>query len=419
VLEIPARLGLPYRSISVISGVAVLAGSWLLIRRAPFPVWLRAVIPFTYFIFYQYGVVARSYCLLAPLLWLAAMAHPSRRVRPWRWIVPLVLLTEVSVHGLILAVCWEGLRGHELAREWRVLGRRERRRQLWPTVVLMMFVALAVVELWPNNDISGGGSVHLALNLRSLLFPSFPLALVEWTGIVALLISLLWMHQRQLLRYFAVPATALLLFFVFRYFSPWHGGVLFELWVASLWIAWRQPARHGIRGARALLAFRAPLAIGVVVLGQVVLTAEAAASDFWLPYSGAAALAAYIRDHNLDHRVDAEGKWVVAVLPYFSDMPFADYNGGKLPAYYPWSRNNNPLPSNSAVLARSPEVIVFAVESRSTQAVYCLPGYSVATVFPGDVIVVGVRYESETYVVFKRDPSSTKTAHDVCLHVSP
>src|SRR3954471_21317868 len=63
VLMIPAKLGLPYFTINILSAAFSACGVWIFLRYSPFPPLIRMLFPFSYFILFQYAVVARSYCL--------------------------------------------------------------------------------------------------------------------------------------------------------------------------------------------------------------------------------------------------------------------------------------------------------------------------------------------------------------------
>lgn len=418
-LLMPARAGLPYWSINVISGVATLAGAWLLLRRAPFPPWLSATIPFSYFILFQYGVVARNYCLLAPLLWWSAVAYARRKEHPWMWMLPLLLLAEVSVHGVIIAVCWTGLRVLELWRQRSTLDAAERRRQLRPIGVMAIVVLVAVIELWPTSDVSGGGQWKFDPRPLSTLLDGGLLSTLEWVALAALLATLPWMASRGVLWLFVLPALALLGFFIVRYFSPWHGGVLFELWLAVLWMGYTRPARPLPWRLGRMVAV-VPAAAALVLLPQLLWSAQSVRLSLAEPYSGAAALADYIRSNHLEHQVAAEGKWIVASFPYFHDMVVTDYNAGKLPAYYPWSRSGDPLPSRSDLVENGgAKAVVISVEARGTANVNCINGYRLAATFPGHVFVTDHAYESEAYLVFLQDLRATAGSEKVCAQVSP
>jgi hypothetical protein len=223
------------------------------------------------------------------------------------------------------------------------------------------------------------------------------------------------LRRRGALALFAVPAAALLLLFLVRYFSPWHAGVLVVLWIASLWIALEgvDGRAGGSRTPRTIAA-----ALGVLLVAQLAWSARSVAFDIASPYSGAPALASYIRDNRLEHRVDAWGRWIVAVLPYFDDVVVANYNGGHRPAYDPWSRSHEPLThSLGRVVAGGQEAIVVSVESRSPVRVPCLPGYRLDRVLDGHIFIGDHALESETYVVFRRDPAAPVDWDRVCAWV--
>jgi hypothetical protein len=402
--------------LALVSGAATVAGAWLFVRRAPFAPWVRATVPFSYFLLYQYGVVARSYCLLAPLLFAAAAAFPQRREHPWRWTLPLLGVALTSVHGLLIAACWEGWRAVELWREWPRTGHRERRRSSRPAMVMAVVAALAIAELWPTSDTVGGGSWHLDAGAISALPSNGPLSILQLAAIGALTASLPTLRRGGALALFAIPGCGLVLFFLTRYFSPWHAGIVLVLWIASLWIGAERP--HPVssppRAHRRIAAL-----LTVAVLPQLAWSARSIAFDLAERYSGAAALAAYIRDNRLEHRIDAWGRWIVAVHPYFDTMVIANYNGGHLPAYDPWSRAREPLPSAlDRVVAGGREAIVVSVEARHPVRVPCLPGYRLDRVFEGHIFVGDHPLESETYVVFRRDPAAPLDRDRLCVTVT-
>src|ERR1700751_3189963 len=61
------RAHVNYSGLHWICGAVALTATFLLIFKAPFPRYLKLTLPFTYFLLFQYAVVARNY-VLAPLL---------------------------------------------------------------------------------------------------------------------------------------------------------------------------------------------------------------------------------------------------------------------------------------------------------------------------------------------------------------
>ena len=57
-LMLPAKLGLPYAVLNWVSAILATCGLFVFLRFAPFPWLLKAIFPFTFYMLYQYAVVA-------------------------------------------------------------------------------------------------------------------------------------------------------------------------------------------------------------------------------------------------------------------------------------------------------------------------------------------------------------------------
>src|SRR5262249_50086541 len=57
-LPILIACGLPYRALNMVSVLPGLAAACLLLWRAPFPLGIRLALPFTFFLAFQYAVIA-------------------------------------------------------------------------------------------------------------------------------------------------------------------------------------------------------------------------------------------------------------------------------------------------------------------------------------------------------------------------
>ncbi|HTS06521.1 MAG TPA: hypothetical protein VMP68_13130, partial [Candidatus Eisenbacteria bacterium] len=93
-----------YDALGYVGMAGATAGVALLIFKAPFPRYIRWPLAFTYFMVYQYAVIARPYTML-PLLAFAAAILFKDLEHPERMTVVLVLLANLSLHGTILAGC--------------------------------------------------------------------------------------------------------------------------------------------------------------------------------------------------------------------------------------------------------------------------------------------------------------------------
>jgi hypothetical protein len=100
---------LPYKSQNVLSAAAALAASVMIVRTRPIPLLVRALLPFTYFLAWQYAVVARSYALVAPIVVGIALIYERRTERLALFTALLVAVMNVSVHGASMAAALAAL----------------------------------------------------------------------------------------------------------------------------------------------------------------------------------------------------------------------------------------------------------------------------------------------------------------------
>ncbi len=144
-LKLLQQGGISYWGMRWVAAGAQGVGMLLLLGYAPFPRAVRYLLPFTFFLLYQDGVVARSYCLFAALAFAAAALLCARRPRPLLLALLLGLMANVSLHG---AVASGGL---ALTALWVWRGRLAQRA---PAVLLLVgFWAAAVTAMTPARDV--------------------------------------------------------------------------------------------------------------------------------------------------------------------------------------------------------------------------------------------------------------------------
>lgn len=99
-----AKAGAPYElSLTLVSLLFVGTAVFLILWYAPFPRLVRLLLPFTYFFFYQYGVISRVYCVMVLAFVLLAMAYGRRNEKPGRYVSALVFLCVTMAYGLVIA----------------------------------------------------------------------------------------------------------------------------------------------------------------------------------------------------------------------------------------------------------------------------------------------------------------------------
>lgn len=141
----------PYAALGVIGLACAAAGIAFMLWKAPFPRPLRYMLAFSYFMVYQYAVIARPYTLL-PLLTFAAAYFFRDRTHPERMTLVLALLSLLAVHGLAIAAGIGVPYLIEAAREWKALNAATRRRYALCLGAMLAVLFLTFLVLRPTPE---------------------------------------------------------------------------------------------------------------------------------------------------------------------------------------------------------------------------------------------------------------------------
>ena len=77
--------------------------AYLLIFRVKIPRIMKYLVPFTYFFFYQYGVISRCYSILIIAMVLLSMVWNNKEKKPFKTVCALILLCLSSAYGIAIA----------------------------------------------------------------------------------------------------------------------------------------------------------------------------------------------------------------------------------------------------------------------------------------------------------------------------
>jgi hypothetical protein len=400
-------LGLGYSAYNFVSGILGLAAAYLLLRYAPFPLFIRLLLPFTYYLCYQYAVIARSYALIAPFLFAIAAIYPQVERKPWLTTLLLCLLAGVSVHGFLISVCiWLTLYAPSLLRAET----SERKKLVITGLIYWAVLAFFLVCAWPAKDVAFAEHRGLS-NLRLLpevtkaglagaLTGYWILALV----LIALSLPLLWRGGGWL--FFLLSTTAFCLFGTIVYAQLWHFGIVFLAWLFATWIsAYKTPAT-----APAILA------LAVAIGFQCYWTATAIRYDWSHAYSGSLAASQYLRQAAIaSGEIYAIGYPSVAIQPYFPANIYSDYRGG---AYWDWSKQNAADDPAALIASSRRELVLVGYKNLSERQHWgnflALLGYSPLRQFDGGTFWQTHVFEFESYDLY-RETSSPSISTSVTM----
>jgi hypothetical protein len=354
------RLHVSYAGLHWICGGIAVASTMLFVMLSPFPRFLRLSLPFTYFLLFQYAVIARSYVLVPPLLFLVAYCWKKH---PVTVAILLGLLANVCTHGAVISgglaivFCVEQIRAGSL----RIPDRR--RTMLLCAGIVLCFCILVVWTARKPADVNFTLPhvepwlipVPAFVSLTLGIFQPWYLSIFFWIAIV------LCLRARSKLIYL-LPVLLFAIFSGAVHFDWWHIGLLVPLVLSLLWMTWpaetKSEDRYELACAAALL---------VLVATQVLWSGYALKFDHDHDYSPDLATAKFLAPLVAKgDRVavtfyggtsDKQANRATGILPYFDHDIFLNQTD----AFWWWSSRNNTEELFQQALPTHPEVIVMEI----------------------------------------------------------
>lgn len=409
-LWILIRAHVSYAGLHWICGAIAVAASAMLVFRSPFPRFLRLLLPFSFFLLYQYAVVARSYVLVPILLYLIAYCWKKN---PLLLALLLGLLANVALHaatisaGLAFAYAWSSMRRQAPG------AAHTRRKQLLALVLLGCFYLLALWTVWPPHDL--GFKTYTGAPLAVAIFHFFDLV-QPWGLAIPFWIAIgLCLHARGATVYLA-PLALFSLFSIAVHISFWNAGLLFPLAIALLWITWpergRVQSRQEAWGRYALAAMAALQGMWSVYALQFdhyhAYSPDRAAAAFLQPFvhQGATIAVTYGTDSGCDACSS------VGLLPYFDHNIYSNVTE----PFWWWSTHNKTEQNFQRLLPSHPAVVIIEMhpvhpeqpidlQDRKVQQVVH-NGYRVTNMFCGEMPEGFALKEKSCELILQPDASS-------------
>jgi hypothetical protein len=396
-LHVLTLFRLPYAFVNILSGLLGCASAWVLIRRSPFPAAIRVLLPFTFFLCYQYAVIARSYSLLPLLLFASATLYPSAVKHPFRLTIPLALLAAVSVHGLVLSASIAGGFAWRLVGTWKSLTPADRRNILRAGAAYAVIVILVAMSAWPASDGTFITRPYYSLShflevANKMVREAFTGETISSWAVLVLSIPLLWRGQSLLA--FAVSGFLLCAIAAVIYSQVWHQGILFLAWLFALWMA-AQRTQPGRPAMAAML---------LVITVQCYWTYQSIRYDWRFPYSGSREAAMFLSARNIPPAgLYAIGYACTGIQPYFARNIFGNFGEG---AFWDWSRRNHVNQDAAHLDSLRPKFVIVGYKGSYEQALWTSQvkdaGYSRIAHFEGNLFWKTRILEPESYDLYQR-----------------
>lgn len=265
-LALPARLGISWQiGLRTVGLLFSSCAAWLLIFKSPFPRWFRCLVPFTFFLFYQYSVIVRPYSIMMLLLFLLAIVFPDKDKKPGLFVGLLAGLCACHVYGIAIAggiaCAWLlELKGNAMLVAF--CKKLLHQKQFYYLLGLLIWACILVAWIRPYPDTFASHLEALSPLWRRFLYVLFILpsdavitsvlkevtlqqASLDGLGFfvasgmgVILWVEIFYLLPRKYWGYLALPYIFLAVLF-FSYSSRHHIGLWLLLVLFVGWIGWR------------------------------------------------------------------------------------------------------------------------------------------------------------------------------------
>lgn len=320
------RLHVSYKAMHYVVAIVAIAGIWVFLRRSPFPLLVRATLPFTFYLLYQYAIVARSYIAMPLFVFLIASLFTRPGKNPVALAFALGLMANLCTQGFVLSAGFALLAWIRISEQRRAGERTDGEPPAWKRLaiaasILLAFWGIAVLTALPARDNSYLPPSQMLVGLSKwytvIVTTTFGISDIWPLSIAILVVFFAYLLSSKqianLLPY--IFLQALLVGVVCR---PWHFGLGLLALIGILWISWPDSAEQkGRFWARVLSC--ALLAVAAV---QIVWSARAVQTDMAGSYAGDQNAAEFLSQRISGKRVAGFQFHSIGILPYFKSNIF-------------------------------------------------------------------------------------------------
>lgn len=332
-----------YRYIFLIPLFFSSVGMYLFIFKSKFPLWIKCIIPFTFFLFFQSGVCARDYSLCFFILSLIALYYPVRLKHPVLYTLLLIFAANIHLFlwcfVLILFIFF-------LFDIIKAEPNNKIRAYILPLVISTILLLITILYMYPPSDCTSfvfwedeTKYIRQLKRIINIFIPSNDnnyVLLFEIT-ILALIYYIPYnIYCKNLYQKLLFISLNLPIYFIYLYFyiQPYHGVFAFSILIFTCWILANENnisklPRINMKNAIFYLFYI------IILFYQVYYNILISKEDIYTNYCGSKEAVEFIKKYNLDrYEINGIGFKSVALQPYFNKNIYTNYYNS---AYYSWT----------------------------------------------------------------------------------
>ncbi len=331
------KLGFPYFTMNLINlGIICLAAA-VFIYKSPFSLLTKALFSASYYMAWEYAIIARSYGLSVLLLFLIAALYAQRFRKPIIYAGLIFLLFNTNVHSCFIALSlaagflWENYKNKQVNKQTIISG-----------FIMFGGAMLALLQLLSSKDNMNYGLIaKFDLNnaiyaLRYAFFPCLPevMHIGFILGMLILISAAVYFYKNSRTVFFIALSSYFGLFYLFMFKGIWgyrHCGFIILILIFGLWLS-RSDAPQPICLKKSksnrltqIFAYQSIiLALNVCLAISFFPAAARHYQEYKLLFSGSKKMAQYLKDNKLTKQIIVahESAYALALLPYLPDVKF-------------------------------------------------------------------------------------------------
>lgn len=329
-LKLFINLGLSYNYIYIVSILISAIGISILMNKTKLPKKIKYLLPFGFYVLYQYTVIARSYCYMILAFAILITIYEKRHEKIIKYFLNLILFSMISLHGMIISGILMLCYFIESIKEYKI-NKKISKTKFTGFIIIAIVYFFEIYILIPPTDILVDANYSkniietiLDIFLKIITYKENNFCIIINSIIFAFWVIIIQKNNKEKKYDFLLIEISMLILFLMVRAAPHHIGILFLILVTKTLLINNKESID---------------LLSICLILYVILTIASTSQDIIRNYSGAKEMANYINNELEDYenkRIYAIGYKSVALLPYFENNIY--YNRDE--CYYLWSTQN-------------------------------------------------------------------------------
>lgn len=394
IIKVFQFFGLTYTNFRVISILFSSLGVAFFLFKSNYKWYLKALLPFTFFIFYQYTVVTRGYCLILLLLGLIANIWEKRKEKCVLFTILTILLLSLESYTFFVAGSIYLIYIIDYIKEYRETKKHNRKLLICLGVLFLSFL-LTTIYVMPRSHNTFNPIVTIYFISNSFMVSPNSSVILEIIAVYIILFVLVFSIRKNKEKMIEaiIIIVPVLLFLTLKYCNLWHTGIFF---LVVLFIAWIHDY-HKIKVFNIFLLFTCFI--------QIYWSISSSIYDYRESYSPAKEVADFVKTYDYKNmKIYGFEFYESAINAYFDENIFYNWNDDI--RFFYWNENSNYYKVSrdvSNIIKEDVDMIIVTPLYEDFDREEIIKYYD-EYVFDGSTYFQTYKYESmKAYVYVKKD----------------